>query len=132
MKVLGVEFAANNMNYVVIERNDAGKVTLQSANRFSLSETRSGDCLRAFQGAIQTLLKDTAPDLVAVKDKPEKGAMQAGAAALKMEGILLANASCEIRFISGTRINKCSDPKMPLKAYHHAAFKAAACVISDE
>ena len=65
MKVLGVEFAANNMNYVVIERDEAGKATLRSANRLSLSETRSGDCLRAFQGAIQTLLKDAAPDLVA-------------------------------------------------------------------
>jgi hypothetical protein len=132
MKALGIEFASSHMNYVLLERDHHGEFVVVGANRLSLGDTRSCDALRAFHCAVQTLLNDSAPELIAIKDKPEKGAMQAGAAALKMEGIVLANAPCETRFVSGARINKCDAPKTFLKAYHHPAFKAAACALADQ
>ncbi|HEX4769539.1 MAG TPA: DUF3010 family protein [Bryobacteraceae bacterium] len=132
MKVVGIEFASSDMNYVILERNNPGKLEMLAANRISLDDTRSCDALRAFQRAVQTLLKDTSPALIAIKEKPEKGAMQAGAAALKMEAIVLADARCDVRFISGARINKCDAPEPPIKAYHRPAFKAAVCGASDQ
>jgi hypothetical protein len=127
MKVVGIEFAANDMNYVVLKRDHDGKLEVSAANRLSLLDTRSCEELRSFQQAIQTLLKDTSPAIVAIKHKPEKGTMKAGAAALKMEGLVLANSVCDTQFISGARINKCEATDPSLKAYHHPAFKAAAC-----
>lgn len=131
MKIVGIEFASNHMNYVVLDRDKLGEMEVLAANRLSLDDTRSCDALRAFQRAVQTLLKDTSPALIAIKDKPERGTMRAGAAALKMEGILLANSPCDARFISGARINKCEGPEAPLNAYHYPAFKAAACAASE-
>jgi len=131
MKVPGIEFASSQMNYVLIERDANGGLAITSANRLSLGDTRSSDALRAFQSAVQTLFTSSAPDFIGIKDKPEKGAMRAGAAALKMEGIVLANAPCEARFISGARINKCDDSMPSLKAYHLPAFKAAFCALAD-
>jgi hypothetical protein len=132
MKVIGIEFAASDMNYVVIDTGTFGNVAVQAANRLTLSDTRSPDTLRAFQQAVRTLLNDSSPDRVAIKAKPEKGGMAAGPAALKMEALLLAALSCDVRFISGARINKCSDPEKPLRAYHIPAFKAAVCGCKDD
>ena len=77
---------------------------------------------------MQTTFNSTAPTLIAIKEKPEKGALQAGAAALKMEGIVLANAPCPTEFISGSRIKKC-DETGPIHAYLQPAFKAAAVAL---
>jgi len=120
------------MTYVLVERATDGQLTAVGANRLSLGDTRSSEVLRAFQSAVQTLFNDMAPDLVAIKEKPEKGTMQAGAAALKMEGIVLANASCRVKFVSGARINKCDNAASSLNAYHQPAFKAAASALADE
>lgn len=57
--------------------------------------------------------------------------MRAGAAALKMEGILLAAAQCDVEFISGKRINACGNGD-GLKAYHQPAYKAAVAAIRKQ
>lgn len=84
MRVLGIEFAGSNMNYVLLEKTEDGLKLLQS-NRLAVGGTRSRDALIAFQRAVQTTFNATAPTLIAIKEKPEKGTLQAGAAALKME-----------------------------------------------
>lgn len=125
MKVMGIEFAASNLNYVVIELNDKNEVQVVQSNRLVLGDTRSRDSLVSFQNAVSTLFNAAAPNLIGIKSKPEAGAMMAGAAALKMEGIVLANSPCEVDFVSGARINRCAveDPK--LFAYLQPALKAA-------
>jgi hypothetical protein len=117
------------MNYVLLEGDKAGFSVIQS-NRLALGETRSRDALVAFQRAVQTTLNAASPDMVAIKEKPEKGSMQAGAAALKMEGILLANAPCSVEFVSGARINKC-DAWASIQAYFLPALKAAAVILKS-
>src|ERR1022692_3989436 len=107
MKVLGIEFASSQMNYVLVEHLENSGFSILGANRLSLGDTRSSTDLRAFESAVRTLFNDMVPDFVAIKEKPEKGAMRAGAAALKMEGIVLANASCPTEFVSGAKINNC-------------------------
>jgi hypothetical protein len=120
------------MNYVLVERAADGQLSIVGANRLSLGDTRSSEALRAFQSAVQAVFNDMAPDLVAIKEKPERGAMQAGAAALKMEGIVLASAPCPAKFVSGARINKCANTASSLNAYHQPAFKAAASALADQ
>ncbi len=129
MRVLGIEFAGSNMNYVLLEKAEEGLNLVQS-NRLALGETRSRDALIAFQRAVQTTFNATAPTLIAIKEKPEKGAMQARAAALKMEGIVLANAPCATEFVSGNRINKCEDTAS-IHRYLEPAFKAAAVALRN-
>lgn len=124
MKVLGIDISSNNLYYVLLESNGETFNVLQS-NRLMLIETRSRDALVAFQNAIQTLYNSTAPDRLAIKDKPESGRMRAGAAALKIEGITLANAPCPVDFISGARINKCLASRGKLPKYLEPALKAA-------
>lgn len=95
MNILGVEFEAKKLNYVLLVC-DGDEVNIAQCNRLELSETRSRDSLRAFQNAVTTMLNGTQPDIIAIKDKPESGQMRAGSAALKMEGILLASAPCDV------------------------------------
>lgn len=128
MNILGVEFNSKNLNYVLLVSEGDGYKIAQ-ANRLELTETRSRDALRAFQNAVKTLLNTARPDIIAIKDKPESGQMRAGAAALKMEGILLATAECEVEFVSSKRINACGDGE-GINAYHQPAFKAAVAVFA--
>lgn len=124
MRVLGIEFNSSNLHYVLIEKEGNGFQVLQS-NRLVLAATRSRDALVAFQSAIQTLYNSSAPNHIAIKEKPESGSMKAGAPALKMEGITLANAPCAVEFISGARINQCQASRGPLPKYLEPALKAA-------
>lgn len=130
MKVLGIEFSGNNLHYVLVEKGIEDFCVLQS-NRFVLSETRSRDALVAFQNAIHTLYNSSVPDYIAIKEKPESGKMKAGAAALKMEGIALANAPCPVEFISGARINKCAVSRGNLLKYLEPALKAAVVALEN-
>ena len=100
MKIIGIELASDTMNYVVIEGKD-GAFDTHSANRIILTETRSREALTAFQDAIKTLYNSIEPSTIGIKEKPETGKMRAGASSMKMEGIVLANASCTVDFVSG-------------------------------
>lgn len=124
MKVLGVEFSGNKLHYVLLEKSGDSFCVLQS-HRFVLAETRSREALMAFQNAMLTLYNSSAPDKLAIKEKPVSGRMKAGAAALKMEGIALANAPCSVEFISGARINQCEADRGNLPKYLELALKAA-------
>ena len=129
MRVIGVEFSSNIMNYVVVEKSQAG-LNVISANRLALVDTRSKDALVAFQDAVMTLYNTATPELVGIKEKPEKGKLMAGAAALKMEGITVANAPCPVDFVSGARINKTDVTDEALYGYLQPAFKAAVAAIA--
>lgn len=128
MKVLGIEFRSNNLYYVLLE-SDGDNFLVRQSNRLVLAETRSRDALVAFQNAIYTMYNSTAPDRLAIKEKPESGRMKAGAAALKMEGIALANAPCPVEFVSGARINQCAASCDDLPKYLEPALKAAAVAL---
>ena len=128
MRVMGVELNAAELRYVVIEA-DGDNYDVRAANRLTLADTRSRSALAAFQSAIVTTLNEASPDLIAVKAKPEAGQMRAGAAALKMEGILLANAHCDTEFVSGARINKIADTRSGLHAYLHPALRTAVAAL---
>ena len=122
---MGIEFAGSTMNYVVIESNTDNEVHVRQANRLMMGDTRSRDSLVSFQNAVSTLFNATSPNLVGIKAKPEAGAMMAGAASLKMEGIVLANSPCEVDFVSGARVNKCEVEDKKLYAYLQSALKTA-------
>ena len=123
MNILGIELEANKLNYVLVV-TEGEQYKVSQSNRLELTDTRSKDSLRSFQNAVATLMNGTKPDIIAIKDKPESGQMRAGAAALKMEGILLATAACDVDFVSGKRVNACEDGE-GLKKYHQPAYRAA-------
>ena len=131
VRILGIEFASSNMNYVGIS-DDGDIFTVVTSSRMTLGGTRDRDALVAFQDATKTLLNDFAPDFLAIKEKPEAGKMRGGAAALKMEGIVLANAPCPVEFISGRRINQIADEDASLYGYLQPALKAAVAVWNRE
>ncbi|MER8381885.1 DUF3010 family protein [Mesorhizobium sp. M0220] len=125
MRVLGIEFNASFLNYVLLDVGEENTEIL-TVNRLTLAATRSKDALKAFQAAVQSMYNVTKPDRVAIKTKPERGAMSAGAASLKMEGIALANAPCEVEFVSAQKIAKLEISPRLVKKYLEPAYKAAA------
>lgn len=129
MRIIGIEFESNKMNYVVIENNCDG-IKICSADRLVLGDTRSREALIAFQDALKTLFNSAIPDLIGIKEKPETGRLKAGAAALKMEGIVLANAPCAMDFVSGARINRTNAFDDTLFGYLQPALKAATAALS--
>jgi Holliday junction resolvasome RuvABC endonuclease subunit len=129
MKIIGIEIASNIMNYVVIEKR-ISSINICSANRIVLTDTRSRESLTAFQNAVKTLYNSYQPTKIGIKEKPETGKMKAGAAAMKMEGIILANATCDVDFVSGQRVNKSSAKDDSLYDYFQPALKTADAVLN--
>ncbi|MBT7068469.1 MAG: DUF3010 family protein [Verrucomicrobia bacterium] len=124
MRIIGIELDSNLMNYVVAE-GTRGDFAVKSANRLTLSETRSRSALVSFQDGLKALFNSESPDILAIKDKPETGRMRAGSAALKMEALALANAPCEVDFVSGARVNHVDETDDSLYAYLQPALKTA-------
>ena len=124
MKALGIEFSSNKLIYVLVEMSD-GDLSVMSSNKLELADTRDRDALISFQTALKAVFNATAPDVIGIKAKPEKGRMSAGAAALKMEGISIACSPCPIHFLSGAKINACKAPEDGIKKYQIPALKSA-------
>jgi hypothetical protein len=124
IKALGIEFCSSKLIYVLVEMS-AGGLSVLSSNKLELTSTRDRDALVAFQTALKTVFKATAPDIIGIKAKPEKGQMSAGAAALKMEGISLACSPCPVHFLSGAKINACEAPIAGMKKHQIPALKSA-------
>jgi hypothetical protein len=124
MKALGIEFSSNKLIYVLVETSD-GDLSVLSSNKLELADTRDRDALVAFQTALRAVFNTTAPDVIGIKAKPEKGQMSAGAVALKMEGISLACSPCPVHFLSGAKINACEAPEDGMKKYQIPALKSA-------
>jgi hypothetical protein len=130
MNVMGIEFAGSKMHCVVVALADDGTLKVVRTSRLVLSDTREREALNAFQTAVKAAFQASEINLIGIKDKPEKGAMSAGAAALKMEGIVLANATCPVDFVSGKRINDCKTEDKTLHAYYEPALKAASAAMA--
>ena len=124
VRLMGVEFNADEMRYVVID-DLGGDVTITASNKLVLGDTRTRSALTAFQAALISTLNGANPERIAIKTKPETGRMKAGAAALKMEGLLLASARCDVEFVSGTRISRTEGIENNLHVYLQLALKAA-------
>jgi len=125
MRVIGIEFSASNLHYVLIELQENNSIKVLQSNKLVLGETRSREALVAFQNAVSALFNSTQPKLIGIKAKPESGRLQAGAAALKMEGIVVANSPCSVDFVSGARVNDCAVKDETLHSYLQPALKTA-------
>ncbi|MBW2740930.1 MAG: DUF3010 family protein [Deltaproteobacteria bacterium] len=124
MRAIGIEFSSNKLIYVLVEMSD-DNLSVVSSNKLELTDTRDRDALVAFQTALKTVFNATAPDVIGIKAKPEKGKMSAGAAALKMEGISLACSPCPVHFLSGAKINACKAPEDGMRKYQIPSLKSA-------
>lgn len=123
MKSLGIELSGSQLIYVLLEVSDS--VNVLSSNRLELTHTRDRDALMAFQNALRAVYNDLSPEIIGIKEKPEKGRLSAGAPALKMEGIAIASSPCPVHFISGAKVNACNTEPNGLKKYQVPAFKVA-------
>jgi len=124
VRILGIELEGNRLIYAVIQDEDGNVKTLTSG-RLQLSDTRSRSGMSSFQDALKTIFQSLELDRIAIKQKPERGRMAAGPAALKMEGLILANAPCEVAFISGQKVKACDNFDDELHKYKENAYKVA-------
>ena len=124
MKILGIELDSNRLCYVLVsgETHDAAAVI--GNGKLQIGESREAADVRKFAAEVADLVKTLGPDRIAVKAKPESGQMRAGAAALKMEAILIAQTSCDVYFLSPQRLKPIED-NADLFAYLQGAWKAA-------
>ena len=123
MRALGIELEGSKLCYVLVESN-GDEFAVKTRNSLVLTATRSPESLRSFQAAVATMFNVIGPEIVAIKEKPESGRMQAGSAALKMEGIVLANSPVEVDLVSGARVNAVADCD-DIAKYQQAAYKSA-------
>ncbi len=130
MKIIGLEFDSKKMNYVVLQTTEDGYEIID-ANRVILSETRERGALIAFQDAIKAVYDSIQPDFIGIKSKPETGRLRAGAASMKMEGIVLANSPCDVDFVSGKRVNQSDASDKNYFSYLQPALKTAHAVLTS-
>ncbi len=130
MRIIGLEFDSKKMNYVVLLKTKDG-YEITDANRIVLSETRERKALIAFQDTIKALYNSVQPDFIGIKSKPETGRLRAGAASMKMEGIVLANAPCDVDFVSGKRVNQSDASDNTYFSYLQPALKTAHAVLTS-
>jgi hypothetical protein len=128
MKSLGIELSGGQLIYILLDV--AEHIEVLASNRLELTHTRDREALVAFHTALRAVYNELSPDVIGIKEKPEKGRLSAGASALKMEGIAVACSPCPVHFISGAKINACGANVGALKKYQVPAFKAA--VVASE
>ncbi len=123
VKVLGIDFDANKAFFVLVSGSHE-EATVEHRERLQLADTRSQADMAAFRDEFRKLLEKCAPEAISVRAKPENGQMRAGAAALKMEAIVLAESTAPVDFVSSIKVSKQTD-REGLFAYLQPAYKAA-------
>lgn len=131
MKIIGVDFDATKALFVVVEGAAEGAPTVLDTKKLQLADTRSAEALKSVRAEIADFLEKHSADAISIRSKPENGQMRAGAAALKMEALVLAESGrSEASFVSSVKTSKMSDAP-GLYAYFQTAFKAAAARLSE-
>lgn len=126
MKVVGVDFDASKALFVVVEGGEDGQLAIVETRRLQLDDTRSAGAMKAVRDEIRDFLSAQSADAISIRAKPENGQMRAGAAALKMEAIVMAESgSADLSFVSSVKAGKLPDAP-GLFAYFQTAYKAAA------
>jgi hypothetical protein len=123
-KTLGIELDSNRLCYVLVSGSSPEDATVVGSGKLQLGETREADDVRKFAAEVADLVQSLGPDRIAIKAKPENGQMRAGAAALKMEAILIAKTFCDVYFLTPQHLKKIDD-NGELYAYLQGAWKAA-------
>lgn len=124
LKILGIELDSNRLCYVLAAGTSPTDASVSASGKLQMGETREAVDIRKFAAQVTSLLADLSPEVIAVKAKPESGQMRAGAAAIKMEAILIAQSACDVYFLSPQRL-KPIDDNADLFAYLQGAWKAA-------
>lgn len=124
MQILGIELDSNRLCYVLVSGNSSSDAVLQGSGKLQIGETREADDVRKFAAQVADLVAGLSPDRIAIKAKPESGQMRAGAAALKMEAILIAKSACDVYFLSPQRLKPIED-RPELFSYLQDAWRAA-------
>lgn len=130
MRSLGIDIAASDLRYVVIEVSGTTP-QLIAANTLQLAQTRDVKSIKAFQTALAAVFTEATPSVVAIRAMLEKGRMGAGAAALKIEALVLAQSLAPVRFYTNQRLAKQTAPGFNLPGYFDSAIKAALAAIDD-
>ncbi|NTF17662.1 DUF3010 family protein [Agrobacterium rubi] len=129
VKVMGIDFEGKTACFVVVAKaGDDTNVVFKE--RAELAETRSRDDMVLFRDAVRRIMKDAAPDRISIRGKLENGQMRAGAAALKMEAIILAESTVDVAFVSSVKAKKQPDAD-GLFGYLQPAFRAAMAGLAD-
>lgn len=132
MKIVGVDFDANKALFVVVSGEAGAEASVVASARLQLDDTRSAEAFKKFQSGVRELLYTSAPNAISIRSKPENGQMRAGAAALKMEAIVLAESgSADVSFVSSVKASKIADAD-GLFAYLQTAYKAAVARLLDK
>lgn len=122
-KALGIDFDAKKAGFILVKRS-GDSVEIGHKERLELSDTRSQEAMTGFRDAVRRIIEASAPDRIVIRSKPENGQMRAGAAALKMEAIILAESPVNVVFVSTVKANKQHDGE-GIFAYLQPAYKAA-------
>lgn len=129
MRSLGIDFEGSDTIYVVITDAD-GTRRMETSGRIVLGDEREATDLRAFHRAVSTLLHDTKPDVIGMKKKPHGGGMSAGAAAIKMEALVLIAADSPVKLFTPQHLSRrvTYDGDGVYKYLHDAARAAIAAL----
>jgi hypothetical protein len=126
MKIVGVDFDANKALFVVVEGEFAGTPEIVDTRRIQLEDTRSAEEMKKVRDDIRDFLAKHGAETISIRSKPENGQMRAGAAALKMEALVLSeSANAEVSFVSSVKASKMAEAP-GLFAYFQTAYRAAA------
>jgi hypothetical protein len=84
--------------------------------------------MKKYAADLKQLFADYPATRIAIKDKPETGRMRAGASAMKMEGIFLLTAPCEVTFLSARAVAKAMETASGVKEKYKDAYRAAVAI----
>lgn len=127
MRILGIEFQSDQTIWVsIIVENDV--VSSFESGFLKIHGTKSASDMKQYAADLKQLFADYPAMKIAIKDKPETGRMRAGAAAMKMEGVFLLTAPCEVVFMSARAVGKAMETASGVKEKYKDAYRAAVAI----
>ncbi|MGO9379445.1 MAG: DUF3010 family protein [Dissulfurispiraceae bacterium] len=131
MKICGIDLAANDAIVVVLDGSRVSwKVINPVLRKVSLLDDEDAGQLRAFQAAVNALVRHHGVNRIVIKKRGKKGKFAGGPISFKMEGVIQLIDTCEVVLLSPQTITAVSKKNLnavpaELKRYQRDAFFTA-------
>lgn len=127
MWYLGIDFQSDQTFWASIFV-ESGEVSKLATGSIKIGGTKSAKDMKQYEADLKQLFAHYPATKIAIKDKLETGRMRAGAAAMKMEGIFLLTAPCEVKFLSPRAVAKAMDMALGVAVKCKDAYRAAVAI----
>jgi hypothetical protein len=136
VRICGCDLSGSDAVVVVLDGNPSGFEVVSATSKFSLRDAKDTQAVKDLLRLLGSYFREMRIDVIAIKQRAERGRFAGGATTFKVEGLIQAAAEQEVIFLTPQLISRRTkevDVALPhnLHKYQIGAFQTALVALQE-